>query len=94
MTYKPVPDDQRKGHGRTPLPIPPALLAQLEHSLATGARCTVTIGPDDAAELAELRRQLTRCGYRHFAEHTIHRRMVGNTFTYWVGRKRGTNVPE
>ena len=87
MTYVPVNDANRKGHGRTPLDIPAALLNQLQHSRATGARCQLRIGPDDEAELAELKRQIVRAGYRHFPDNTIHRRRTGDTFTYWVGPK-------
>jgi len=88
MTYVPVRDDERKGHGRPPLEIPEALLSQLRHSRATGARCEVEIGPGDAGELADLKRLLVRAAYRHFSENTIYRRMRGNTFIYWVGPKQ------
>jgi hypothetical protein len=88
MTYVPVPAGERKGHGRTPLEIPAALLAQLQHSRATGAICEIDLdGTEDPDEVAELRRQLVRAGYRHFSENTIYKKFRTDKITYWVGPK-------
>lgn len=89
MTYVPVSDENRKGAGRPPADIPDALLAQLRHSLATGARCEIPLdGTEDPADIAELRRALIRAGYRHFGEHSIYKRFRPNLITYWVGPKK------
>ncbi len=95
MTYVPVNPEERKSNaGRNPLDIPEALLAQLRHSKATGAKCQIELSPDDNPDdLAELRRAIIRAGYRHFSEYTIRRRKTATTFTYWVepkaaGRKK------
>lgn len=93
MTYVPVPKDQQKGHGRSPLEIPEALLAQLQHSRSTGAKCRIELTEDDdPAEVADLKRALVRAGYRHFPEHTIYKEFRPTHVTYWVGPKkpRGT----
>jgi len=86
VTYKKVANP--KG-GRRAMPLPPALLAQLQHSAATGARCTIDIGPDDGDALAELRRALVRAGYTHYADKTIRTRKTATQFSYWVTAKVG-----
>lgn len=89
MTYVPVKESDRKGTGRTPLDIPEALLAQLRHSRDTGAQCRIDItGDDDPEEIAELRRQLVRAGYRHFGEHTVYKRFRADHILFWVGPKK------
>ncbi len=99
MTYRPVPDSDKKAQGRKPLSIPQALLGQLHHSKATGARCVIDIQPGDEDDIAELKRQLIRAGYRHFPDDTINKRRRktanGEQFIYWVSttkRGRGGNV--
>lgn len=72
MTYVPVPPAERKGHGRKPLEIPAALIAQLQHSRATGARCRLDLTPeDDQSDVDELRRAAVRATYTHFQEHRL-----------------------
>lgn len=89
MTYVPVTAETRKGHGRTPMDIPDALLAQLQHSRSTGARCHIDLKPDDdPAEIAELKRLLIRAGYRHFPDHTINKRFRDTHVSYWVTPKK------
>lgn len=69
--------------------IPEALLAQLRHSDATGARCEIDLaGDEDPADVADLKRQLIRAGYRHFPGKTIHKRFTESKVTYWVSPKR------
>lgn len=88
MTYVPV--DSPQG-GRKPIGIPAALLSQLQHSAATGARCRIELGPDDdPAEIDELRRAIVRAGYTHFRQYTIRKRIKPETFTFWVTPKVGT----
>lgn len=90
MTYVPVSAEERKGHGRTPLEIPPALLARLQHSRSTGDRCELELTPeDDPAEVADLKRAIIRAGYRHFPDHTIYRRFSADRLVFWVGPKKG-----
>lgn len=96
MTYIPVPEGEKRGHGRTPLEIPAALLAQLQHSKATGARCYIALNEDDdPAEVAELKRHLVRAGYRHFAENTIYKEFRPTHIEFRVGPKlpRGKKAP-
>jgi hypothetical protein len=89
MTYVPVDPETHKGTGRTPMEIPEALLAQLRHSRATGAKCVIPVGPDDdPADIAELKRALVRAGYRHFSENTIYKTFRPHEITYWVGPKK------
>lgn len=89
MTYVPVDDSERKGHGRTPLEIPDALLSQLRHSKATGARCRIDLTPeDDPDEIADLKRALIRAGYRHFPDNSIQKRFRPDHIVYWVGPKK------
>lgn len=89
MTYVPVPKDERKGHGRTPLDIPESLIAQLQHSRATGAKCYIMLdGTEDPADVAELKRALVRAGYRHFSENTIEKRFRQHMIQFWVGPKK------
>jgi len=88
VTYKPV-DGATTGRKRTP--VPAALLSQLQHSAATGARCEIVLTPEDSPEdVAELRRALVRAGYQHFPQHTIYKRFKDDRVTYWVTPKRGT----
>ena len=89
MTYVPVSDENRKGAGRTPMDIPEALLAQLRHSQATGARCRIDLTPDDNPDdVADLKRALTRAGYRHFGEHSIYKKFRPDHILFWVGPKK------
>lgn len=96
MTYVPVPADRRKSTaGRTPNDIPDALLAQLRHSRATGAKCEIELTPDDKPEdVAELRRALVRAGYRHFSENTIYKRFKADRVIYWVGPKKAKGTKQ
>lgn len=90
MTYVPVSADARKGHGRTPLDIPPALLAKLQHSRSTGDRLVLELTPeDDSDEVADLKRAIVRAGYRHFPDHTIYKRFSAEALEFWVGPKKG-----
>jgi len=94
MTYIPVDDEARKGHGRTPLEIPGALLAQLYHSKATGAVCYIDLdGTENPEEIAELKRAIIRAGYRHFSENTITKKFRPNRIEYSVGPKKKGNTP-
>lgn len=95
MTYVPVPDSDRKGNGRTPLPIPDALVRQLQHSEATGAKCVIDdLDGVTEQEIADLRRALIRAGYRLFPGKTIFKKFTAGEIRYWVGpkpaAKRGT----
>ena len=89
MTYVPVPQDQQKGTGRTPLEIPPALLAQLQHSRNTGARCRLDVtAEDDPADIDELRRAAIRCTYRHLAGFALKWEPDETGITFYVRKKR------
>ena len=89
MTYVPVDPESRKGHGRPPLEIPDALLAQLRHTLATGAKCRIDFTDDDSAEdIAELKRTLVRAGYRHFPYNSVEKRFRADHVEFWVGPKK------
>lgn len=86
MTYTPV---ENPIGGRTPKPIPEQLLRLLRHSASTGARVRIALTPDDDPEpVAELRRALVRAGYREFPDKTIHKRITGTEFVFWVTAKR------
>jgi hypothetical protein len=93
MTYKPVPDEQRKGSGRTPMPIPQPLIDQLTHSANTGAHCVINLAeiPENERPTPEdikiLKRALVRAGYRHFADKTINKRFTATEIRYWVSDK-------
>lgn len=90
MSYRPV--ENPKPTGRKPIGIPPALLAQLRHSAATGARCRIPLVPgDDPAAIVELRRAIVRAGYTHFREYTIRKRITQSEFLFWVTPKVGKN---
>ena len=92
MTYVPVNPEERKGHGRPPAEIPDALLKQLQHSKATGARCVIELTEQDSEDdIAALKRLLVRAAYRHFGENTIFKKRTGTEFRFWVGprQKRG-----
>lgn len=68
--------------------IPPALIRQLEHSLATGARCIIELTEsDDQADVAELRRALRRAQARHFPNQLVRKEFRADHITYWVERK-------
>lgn len=90
MTYIPVDDQSRKGHGRTPLEIPDALLAQLRHTLSVpGEKCRIDLTEDDSPDdIAELKRTLIRAGYRHFPHNSIEKRFRPGYIEFWVGPKR------
>jgi hypothetical protein len=91
MTYVPVPTDERRGHGRTPLEIPDALVRQLQHSAATGAKCVIDIDetdPPDPEQVAELRRALVRASYRLFGDKTVCKRFSATQISYWVEAKK------
>jgi len=89
MTYVPVPEGEKKSTaGRDPVDIPDALVRQLQHSDATGARCYIDLSPDDdPAEVADLKRAIVRAGYRLFGTKTIHKKFTPDRVTYWVGPK-------
>lgn len=91
MTYVPVPAEDRKGHGRTPMEIPDALVRQLQHSAATGAKCVIdlTTGePPTPDEVAELRRALVRASYRLFGDKMVCKRFTDTEIRYWVEPKK------
>jgi hypothetical protein len=78
--------------GRPPVDVPPALLAQLQHSEATGARCVIDITeehPVSDADIKELRRAVVRARYKHFAGRgkTVNIRVEPHQISYWVGPK-------
>lgn len=91
MTYRPA--GTGSGRGRKPLPIPPALLALLRQSDATGARIEIERRPDDPPGAAEdLRRALVRAGYTHFPTRTIRKRITDDRITFWVTDKRRSST--
>lgn len=88
MTYVPVDETTRKGHGRTPLEIPEGLLAKMRHSAATGAKLVIDLEPDDdPTEIANLKRAIVRAGYRHFGTMTVHKKFTDTELTWWVAPK-------
>lgn len=89
MTYVPVDPAKHSGTGRTPIEVPPALLAQLQHSRSTGERARIELdGTEDPADIADLKRALIRAGYRHFGEHSIYKRFRPTFIEFWVGPKK------
>lgn len=92
MTYVPV--QTPKGHGRTPLDIPEALVRQLQHSAATGAKCVIDLTeiPEEerptAEEIGDLRRALVRASYRFFRDKALCKRFTETEIRYWVEPKK------
>lgn len=71
--------------GRKPIETPDALLRQLQHSRASGARCRIDLdGTEAPADIAELRRALRRAAYREFPNDTVHRTFRADHILYWV----------
>ena len=96
MTYRPVSPGEHSGTGRKPEPIPEALLAQLQYSLATGAKCVIDLTAipleeqPSPEERAAFRRLIRKAGYRYFPDHTVNQRFTDREIRYWVGPKRGS----
>jgi len=95
MTYVPVSEEERKGHGRPSMEIRPALLAKLQHSRSTGDLCRLDILPDDdPAEIDALKREIIRAGYRHFPNHTIYKKYTAEYLEFYVGPKAPRRKPK
>lgn len=79
--------------GRVQIPFPEALVRQLEHSAATGARCVIDLTqiPDDeqpsAAEIADLKKALVRARYRLFPDKTVRKEFTKTEIRFWVENK-------
>jgi hypothetical protein len=89
MTYVPVKPEDRLGHGRKPLEIPAALIAQLRHARDTNSRCRLELTPDDdPADVDELRRAAIRAGYHHFPDHRVVWEPDDQGVTYYLKKKQ------
>lgn len=96
MTYRPVAPTEHSGTGRRPDPIPDALIAQLEHSKNTGAKCVINLEemPYDERpspeERAAFKRLISKAAYRYFPDSTVHKRFTDREIRFWVSPKRGS----
>lgn len=88
----PAPAPAPKG-GRPQIEVPDALIRQLQHSDATGARCEIVLTEQDSHEdIRELRRLLARVRSRGmFPGKTIRISKTSTLFAYWVEEKNGGN---
>lgn len=96
MTYVEVPaaapPTAPRRAGRPHVEVPPALLAQLQHSAATGAQCVIERdGSDQEIEdIAELRRHITRVRYKNLIPgRKVRLRVTPKIVTYFVEPDHG-----